>query len=48
LLKQLTSKLETKAEVILTLVIKLIHDDTDAGEPRPEWMRVLAMEIMCG
>ncbi|KAI0271243.1 hypothetical protein BGY98DRAFT_1189635 [Russula aff. rugulosa BPL654] len=33
-----------QAETILTLLIKLIHDETDTGEPR--WMRVLAMEIM--
>jgi hypothetical protein len=48
LLKQFSSKLETEAEVILTLLIKLIIGETDAGEPRPGWMRVLAMEIMRG
>jgi hypothetical protein len=48
LLKQFSSKLETEAKVILTLLIKLIGDETDAGEPRPGWMRVLAMEIMHG
>ena len=48
LLKQFSSKLETEAEVILTLLIKLISGETDAGEPRPGWMRVLAMEIMRG
>jgi hypothetical protein len=48
LLKQFTSKLETEAEVIPTLLIKLIIGETDAGEPRTGWMRVLAMEIMCG
>ncbi|KAI0268959.1 hypothetical protein BGY98DRAFT_1101368 [Russula aff. rugulosa BPL654] len=37
---------QNAAETILTLLIKLIHDETDTGEPR--WMRVLAMEIMCG
>jgi hypothetical protein len=30
----------------LTLIIKLIIGGTDAGEPRPGWMRVVAMEIM--
>jgi hypothetical protein len=48
LLKQFSSKLETEAEVILTLLIKLISGETDTGEPRPGWMRVLAMEIMRG
>jgi Guanine nucleotide exchange factor in Golgi transport N-terminal len=47
LLKQF-SRLETEAEVILTLLIKLIGGETDTGEPRPGWMRVLAMEIMRG
>jgi hypothetical protein len=47
-LKQFSSKLETEAEVILTLLIKLIGGETDAGEPRPVWMRVLAAEIMHG
>ena len=48
LLKQFSSKLETEAEVILTLLIKLISGETDGGEPQPGWMRVLAMEIMRG
>jgi hypothetical protein len=48
LLKQFSSKLETEAEVILTLLIKLAGGETDAGEPRPGWMRVLAMEIIRG
>ena len=48
LLKQFSSELETEAEVILTLLIKLISGETDAGEPRPGWMSVLAMEIMRG
>jgi hypothetical protein len=48
LLKQFSSKLETEAEVILTLLIKLIGGETDAGELRPGWMRVLPMEIMRG
>jgi hypothetical protein len=46
--KQFSFELETEAEVILTLLIKLISGETDAGKPRPGWMRVLAMEIMCG
>ncbi|KAF8496000.1 hypothetical protein F5888DRAFT_1708473 [Russula emetica] len=41
LLKQFSSELETEAEVTvtLTLLIKLISGETDAGEPRPGWMR---------
>jgi Guanine nucleotide exchange factor in Golgi transport N-terminal len=42
-LKQFSSELETEAAVILTL---LIIGETDAGEPQPGRMRVLAMEIM--
>ncbi|KAI0268956.1 hypothetical protein BGY98DRAFT_1101365 [Russula aff. rugulosa BPL654] len=48
LLKRFSSEFETEAEVILMLLLELIHDETDAGEPRPGWMRVLAMEIMRG
>ena len=48
LLKQFSAELETEAEVFLTLLIKLISGETEAGEPRPAWMRVLAMEIMRG
>ncbi|KAF8495992.1 hypothetical protein F5888DRAFT_1907591 [Russula emetica] len=33
--KQFSSKLETEAEVILTLLIKLINGEIDADEPRP-------------
>jgi hypothetical protein len=40
LLKQFSSELETEAEVILTLPIKLISGETDPGGPRPGWMRV--------
>jgi hypothetical protein len=47
-LEQLSSELETEAKVILTLLIKLIGGKTDAGGPRPGWMRVLGMEIMRG
>jgi len=46
-LKQFSSVFETEAEVTLTF-IKLISGETDAGEPRPGWMTVLAMEIMRG
>jgi len=48
LLKQFSSELEKEAKVILTLLIKLIRGETDAGKPRPGWMRVLAMKIMRG
>jgi hypothetical protein len=46
LFEQVSSEVETEAEVTITLLIKLISGETDAGEPRPGWMRVLAMEIM--
>jgi hypothetical protein len=39
LLKQFSSKLETEADVILTLLIKLISGETDTGEPRPGYTR---------
>ncbi|KAJ7226681.1 hypothetical protein GGX14DRAFT_692973 [Mycena pura] len=50
LLKQFSLKLETEAEIFLMLLIKIIGDDhSEQGEqPRPQWMRVLAMEIMRG
>jgi hypothetical protein len=48
LLKQFSAELETEAEVFLTLLIKLVGGETDAGETRLGWMRVLAMEIMRG
>jgi hypothetical protein len=47
LLKQFSSELETGAKVILALLVRLISGETDAGEPQPGWMRVLAIEIMC-
>ena len=37
-----------EAEVFLILLIKLVSGETEAGENRPGWMRVLAMEIMRG
>ena len=60
LLKQFSAELKTEAEVFLMLLIKIIGSDSDAGTPaqstdsihlqgnRPQWMRVLAMEIMRG
>ncbi|KAF8494680.1 hypothetical protein F5888DRAFT_1716055 [Russula emetica] len=48
LLKQFSSELEAEAEVILTLLIKLISGETDTCKHQPGWMRVLAMEIMRG
>ena len=48
LLKQFSSELATEAEVFLTLLIKLVSGEAEAGETRPGWMRVLAMEIMRG
>jgi Guanine nucleotide exchange factor in Golgi transport N-terminal len=48
LLKQFSFELKTEAEVIPTLLIKVIIGETDAGESRPGWMRVLVMEIMRG
>jgi hypothetical protein len=49
----LTSKycaeLATETQVFLTLLIKLVSGEAEAGEiRRPGWMRVLAMEIMRG
>ncbi|KAJ7752413.1 hypothetical protein DFH07DRAFT_520905 [Mycena maculata] len=51
LLKQFALELETEAEIFLTLLIKIVGDDhSEQTEqpPRPQWMRVLAMEIMRG
>ena len=55
LLKQFSLELQTEAEVFLTLLIKIIGGDTDSNSShvesmsaRPQWMRVLAMEIMRG
>jgi hypothetical protein len=50
LLKQFSAELETEAEVFLSLLIKLVSGETEAGEVRRGWMRVLAMamEIMRG
>lgn len=46
LLEQLSSELMTEADVTLTPLIELLIGETDAGKPRPGWMRVLAMKIM--
>jgi hypothetical protein len=48
LLLEQFSELEAEAKDILTLLIRLIIGETDAGEPQPRWMRVLTMEIMRG
>ncbi|KAF8500785.1 hypothetical protein F5888DRAFT_1793216 [Russula emetica] len=45
---QFSSELETEAEVILTLLIKLISGETDASEPRPGGGWGCSMEIMRG
>ncbi|KZT30047.1 hypothetical protein NEOLEDRAFT_1153423 [Neolentinus lepideus HHB14362 ss-1] len=57
LLKQFSLELKTETEVFLMLLIKIIGGDSDTSTgphstdptgPRPQWMRVLAMEIMRG
>lgn len=51
LLKQFARELETEAEIFLMLLIKIIgeeHAEHTDQAPRPQWMRVLAMEIMRG
>jgi Guanine nucleotide exchange factor in Golgi transport N-terminal len=48
LLKQFSAELPMEAEVFLILLIKLVSGEAEAGENRPGWMRVLAMEIMRG
>ena len=45
---QLASKLETQAEIFLTLLIKLICGETNANATQLEWIRVLVVEIMRG
>ncbi|KAH9955063.1 hypothetical protein BC827DRAFT_1271999 [Russula dissimulans] len=47
LLKQFSAELLTEAEVFLTLLIKLVGGETEAGEHRPGWMN-FSMEIMRG
>jgi hypothetical protein len=49
LLKQFSAELTTEAEVFLMMLIKVVSGDPDAAtEVRPQWMRVLAMEIIRG
>jgi Guanine nucleotide exchange factor in Golgi transport N-terminal len=60
LLKQFSLELTTEAEVFLMLLIKIIGDENDGAvrthesDPqhghgaRPQWMRVIAMEIKRG
>ncbi|KIY49646.1 hypothetical protein FISHEDRAFT_40768 [Fistulina hepatica ATCC 64428] len=60
LLKKFSFEIQTEVEVFLMLLIKIIAEDTEVGTgglpgehvppsaPRPQWMRVLAMEIMRG
>lgn len=48
LLKQFSLELETEAEVFLMLLIKHVSGESEVGDFRPGWMRVLAMEIMRG
>jgi len=48
LLKQFPAELATEAEVVLTLLIKPVSGEAEAGETRSAWMRVLTMEIMRG
>ncbi|KAF8345051.1 hypothetical protein F5887DRAFT_1282803 [Amanita rubescens] len=53
LLKQFSFELETEAEVFLMLLIKIVGEDADVVDNssypnRPQWMRVLAMEILRG
>ncbi|KAJ7123851.1 hypothetical protein C8R43DRAFT_1098976 [Mycena crocata] len=51
LLKQFARELETEAEIFLTLLVKIVGEDhVEQGDqaPRPQWMRVIAMEIIRG
>ncbi|KZP24026.1 hypothetical protein FIBSPDRAFT_785328 [Athelia psychrophila] len=55
LLKQFSLELYTEAEVFLMLLIRIIGGDFDGGSSadhghsaRPQWMRVIAMEILRG
>ncbi|KAF8626562.1 hypothetical protein AX15_004804 [Amanita polypyramis BW_CC] len=54
LLKQFSFELETEAEVFLMLLIRLVTEEPDVGDHsgihanKPQWMRVLAMEIIRG
>lgn len=52
LLKQFSTELVTEAEVFLALLIKIIGGESDSTSSdaivRPQWMRVLCMEIVRG
>ena len=54
LLKQFSFELQTEAEVFLMLLIRLVAEEPDVGDHsgihanKPQWMRVLAMEIIRG
>ncbi|KAG0703368.1 hypothetical protein DFH29DRAFT_444151 [Suillus ampliporus] len=53
ILKQFSFELETEAEVLLMLLIRMISEESDTANPdhsgsRPVWTRVLAMETMRG
>jgi Guanine nucleotide exchange factor in Golgi transport N-terminal len=48
LLKQFPSELETEAKPSSHYSSNLLLARLTRGEPRPGWMRVLAMEIMLG
>ncbi|KAH8111570.1 hypothetical protein DFH11DRAFT_1791651 [Phellopilus nigrolimitatus] len=52
LLKQFSSEFITEAEVFLALLVKILGGESESssseGLPRPQWMRVLAMEIIRG
>ena len=47
-LKRFSTEFATEVQVFLALLIKSISGEAEAGETRPGWMRVLAMEIMRG
>ncbi|THH10921.1 hypothetical protein EW145_g989 [Phellinidium pouzarii] len=52
LLKQFSSEFTTEVEVFLALLVKIIGGEAESGSsdglPRPQWMRVLSMEIIRG
>ncbi|KAI5120993.1 hypothetical protein M0805_000454 [Coniferiporia weirii] len=52
LLKQFSSEFITEAEVFLAILIKIIGGESESGssdgQSRPQWMRVLSMEIIRG
>jgi hypothetical protein len=50
LLKEFSEELVTESEVFLMHLIKIFGDESEGGEhgTRPNWMRVISMEIMRG